>query len=242
MIDPLTAKLAIDAGKAGLSMATGFIQNVQAKKKEKEANAAMPSLTDPREAAFLSEIEQKRKAIDTGADYAAGMGAIDATNAATQSAITAASGGNVGSTIQGLLAAQRGADTGKGNVLAAGQQQQALYTDMFNKLNSRIAQRSLELQMQKSQQARAEYARQKTKANQNMMAGIGGLTSVGTGLLGGGYGGGSTPSPSSPDMTADTMTMKNDIMLPTTNQDLEISPSFDTSFLSNIASKNGLAG
>src|SRR5258706_16403435 len=61
---------------AGVSLASSLIQNIGAKKKGKQADTLMPGSIDPRQAAFLAELNQKRKAIDTGADFGAGMNAI----------------------------------------------------------------------------------------------------------------------------------------------------------------------
>jgi hypothetical protein len=164
------------AGSA-LSLGTGLIQNIQAGKLKKKADAAMPELVDPRQAAFLSELNQKRKAIDTGADFATGMNAINTTNAATNNAIVRSTGGDVGGTIQGLLQSQQVANAGSNNVLAQGQAQQMQYNSMFNDLNNKIAARQLQLEMYNSQQLRGEWAQKKQMANQNMMAGASSLIS-----------------------------------------------------------------
>lgn len=162
-----------------LSLGTSVVQNLSAAKKKKEADSLMPGTVDPRQAAFLAELNQKRKSIDTGADFGAGMNALNATNASTNEAITRATGGDVGSTIQGLLGGQRAAGDSANNVLAQGQQQQMQYNTMFNSLNNKIADRAMQIQMQRSQQARAEWAQKKQSANQNFQAGLGGLLSGG---------------------------------------------------------------
>lgn len=163
--------------KGGMGLATSLIQNLSANKAKKNANSLMPGQVDPRQAQFLAELNQKRKAIDTGADFGTGMNAINGTNASTNEALTRASGGDVGATIQGLLGSQRTANDGQNNVLAQGQQQQMGYNSMFNELNNKIAARSMQIQMQKSQQARAEWAQKKQSANQNGMAGAANLLS-----------------------------------------------------------------
>lgn len=154
-----------------LGLATGLIQSIQAAKLKNKANSAMPPLVDPRQAAFLSELNQKRKAIDTGADFGVGMNAVNSMAASTDNAITKSSGGDVGGTIQGLLQAERTANDGTNSVIANGQNQQLAYNSMFNELNNKIAARQLQLQMYKSQQAQAEWAQKKQSANQNVMAG-----------------------------------------------------------------------
>lgn len=163
--------------KSTLGVATGILQQIQAAKLKKKAESAMPSLIDPRQASFLAELNQKRKSIDTGADFAAGMNAIDQTNAGTNNAIVNASGGDAGGTLQGLLQSQAVANQGKNNVLAEGQNQQMQYNSMFNDLNNKIAGRALQLQMYRSQQARGEWAQKQQNASQNLQAGMAGITS-----------------------------------------------------------------
>lgn len=162
---------------AGVGLATGLIQNIGAASAKKKADAAMPGLIDPRQASFLAELEQKRKAIDTGADFGAGMNAVNNINAGTNNAIVKSSGGDVGGTVQGLLQSEQIANNGANSVLAQGQGQQLAYNSMFNDLNNKIAARQLQLEMAHSQQARAEWAQKKQMANQNTMAGTAGLLS-----------------------------------------------------------------
>jgi hypothetical protein len=179
------APTAIDAAKQGaaapVSMATGALQSLQAMRLKKKAEGSMPGEVDSRQAAHLSELAQKRKSIDTGADFAAGMQAVDTGQAGTNAAIVKATGGDVGGTVQALLQAQRGADTAKGNVLAQGQQQRMGYDSMYGDLMNKISARQLQLQMYKSQQARAEWAQKKQTSSQNMMAGIAGALTPGAG-------------------------------------------------------------
>lgn len=161
--------------EATMGLASGLFQSLQAARLKKAANSAAPSLIDPRQASFLSELNQKRKSIDTGAAFQTGMNAIDTTNEATNEALTRNTGGNTAGTIQALLQAQRGAGDAKNSVIGQGQGQQLAYNSMFNQLNNQIAGRTLQLQMQKSQQLRAEWAQKQQVANQNLMAGVAGL-------------------------------------------------------------------
>lgn len=159
-------------GKAGLSLGTGLLQGIQAKGLKNRANAAMPDLVDPTQSAFLSELNQKRRSIDTGADFAAGMNAIDASNAGANESLVRSTGGDVGGTIQALLQSERVANDSKNNVLAQGQQQQMQYNSMYGDMLNRISDRRTQLQLAKSQQARAEWAKKQQFANQNIMAGL----------------------------------------------------------------------
>lgn len=158
---------------------TGLLQNIQAKKLKDQAESYLPAYADPNQTAYLTELQQKRRSIDTGADFAAGMQAIDTTNAGTNEALVRSTGGDVGGTVQALLQSQGVANQGKNQILAQGQQQQMQYNQMYGNLLSRIEDRKLQLQMYRSQQARAEWAKKQQQANQNRMAGLGSLTQQG---------------------------------------------------------------
>lgn len=179
------------AGGAGaiMGLASSLIQGIQAKRLKNKSDAAMPELVDPNQAAFLAELNQKRRSIETGADFAGAMANIDATTAGTQEAITRATGGDVGGTIQALLQAQRTAGGAKNQAIAQGQQQQQAYTGMYKQMLDQIAGRRFSLQQQRSQQALAEWGKMKQGANQNFMAGLAGaagmLSQIKPGEMGG---------------------------------------------------------
>lgn len=160
-----------------LSLGMGAMQQLQALGLKNKANAAMPDLVDPNQASYLAELAQKRKSIDTGADFSEAMNAIDTQNASTNEAITRNTGGDVSGTIQALLQSERVAGDSKNQAIAQGQQQQMAYNQMFEGLMNKISARSLQLQMYKSQQARAEWAQKQQLANQNMMAALAGTMS-----------------------------------------------------------------
>lgn len=166
------------SGAMGLAM--GLIQTIQAKKLKDRAESAFPDLVDPSQAAYLAELGQKRKSIETGADFAQGMQAINATNAGTNDAIVRSTGGDAGGTIQALLQSERVAGDAKNNVLAQGQQQQMQYSQMYQGMLDQIAVRKLQLQMQRSQQAQAEWAAKQKSASQNLMTGIAGFSGAGS--------------------------------------------------------------
>ncbi len=161
-----------------LSLATGLIQSIQANKLKKRAESAFPDLVDPSQAGFLAELGQKRKSLDTGSAFATGMQNIDASQAGTNEAITRASGGDTGATMQALLQGQRVAGDSKNAVLAQGQQQQLAYTQAYQGMLDQIAGRKLQLQMQRSQQAQAEWAAKQKSASSNLMAGMAGFGKV----------------------------------------------------------------
>jgi len=173
---------------AGMGIATGLLQQFQANKLKKQADSAFPSLVDPAQAGFLAELDQKRRSIETGAAFQSGMDAIDETNAGTNAAIVKTTGGDVGSTIQSLLQAQRGAAGAKNQVLAQGQSKQFQYDSLYKNMMDQISARQLQLQMAKSGQARAEWASKQQGASQNLQAGMAGL------LSGGGSAGATAPA------------------------------------------------
>lgn len=186
-----------NGAKAGLSLATGLLQNIQANKLKKQAEAAMPDLIDPSQSSFLAELGQKRKAIETGAEYTAGINEADSAQASANDAIVNASGGNTGATIQGLLQAQGVAGRTKNQSIAQGQTKQLAYNTAFSNLLNDISARQLELKLLDRNQKLAEWSKKKQFANQNINAGL-------ASLLSGGKGSGATPTQSAPTETAQT--------------------------------------
>jgi len=165
--------------QAGVSGITSLVQQIQANKLKKKADAAFPELVDPNQAGYLAELNQKRRSIETGADFAAGMQSVNATQAGTNEAITRAAGGDVSGTMQALLQAQAGASAAKNQVLAQGQNQQMQYNTLYGDLLDQIAGRKMNLQLMRSQQTRAEWAAKQKAANQNFMGFIGGAPGMG---------------------------------------------------------------
>lgn len=165
--------------QAGVSGVTALVQGIKAKKLRNQADAQMPDLVDPGQAAYLSELNQKRKSIDTGADFAAGMQQVDTTNAGTNDALVRNGGGDTGGTVQSLLQSERVADDSKNNVLAQGQQQQMQYNSMYGDLLGEIAGRKMNLQLMKSQQSRAEWAKMQGNASKNFMGFLAGGPGMG---------------------------------------------------------------
>lgn len=193
---------------AGLSLATGLLQEYKANKLKKQADSAYPDFVDPNQAGFLAEIDQKRKSMDTGAAFQTGMDAVNAGTAGINDSITKNTGGDIGSTIQSLLMAQRGANNAKNQILGQGQQNEMNYDQMYGGLLNQISARKLQLQMQRSQQKLAEWSKMQQSANQNGQAGAaGGASSILDSLGGGGAGG-------NPPVTADNMQGVNPGNLP----------------------------
>jgi hypothetical protein len=160
------------ASASGIGMVTGLVQTIQALGAKKRAKAAAPSKIDPTQAAFLSELAQKRKSIDTGAEFATGMQAIDDTTAATDAAIVQSSGGDAAGTIQALLQSAAIAGKNKNQVLANGMNRQAQVTGLYANTLNGIAARKMQLQLADQQQAMAEWASKSQDAFSNIQGSI----------------------------------------------------------------------
>lgn len=169
------------AGKAVgavTGLATSAVQGLQALKLKKKADAAMPELVDPRQASYLAELNQKRRSIETGADFASATNQAESGQAAANDAITHASGGDTGSTIQGLLQAQRNAGDIKNQAIAQGQSQQQFYDNAFGGLQREMSARALQLQLLNSQQLRAQWDQKSKAAGANFQGAIGQLAGM----------------------------------------------------------------
>lgn len=152
---------------------TGIIEGIQAIRAKRKANSEFPGLIDPQQAAFLSEMNQKRKALDTGAEYTAGMDAANEGNASVNDAIIKSTGGDTGSTIQSLLQSERVMGQNQNNVLAQSQNAQKFFTGVSADMLNRIAGRKMQLELAKSSQDRAEWAQKSQDATANILNAVG---------------------------------------------------------------------
>lgn len=157
--------------KTGLSLASGAIQSFKANKLKNEADASRPDLVDPNLSSYLTELAQKKKSLETGAEMASSLRNIDQTTAGTQENLTNVTGGDSGGTIQAMLQAQMMGSRAKNDALASGQRNQLALNSFYDKTLNRIADQKLQLQLQNSQQKMAEWSKMKQSANQNLMAG-----------------------------------------------------------------------
>lgn len=177
-LDKLLALAGSPLAGAAVSLGTGAIQSLQANKLKNKADAAAPEDVDPNQLAYLAELKQKARSIETGADFASGMNAIDAAGAGTNQAIAQAAGGSSAQLIQGMLQSQKGVNAGKNQVLAQGQQNQVAYDNAYMNLLNKISARKMQMQMQRSQQYRAQWAKKAGAAGQNLMTGVTGALSA----------------------------------------------------------------
>lgn len=188
------AKLGMKAGPEGAAVGAAIggvlsgIQAISAYNQGKKADAAMPELVDPLQSSYLAELNQKKKSIETGADFAEGIRAADTSQAGTNDAIVSAGGGDSGGTMQALLQAQRVAGDTKNRVIAQGQQQAANYEGFYGGMLNQIAGRKLQLEMYNQDRLRAQQAAKQQGANDNFMASLGRLASGNNGLPAAGAG------------------------------------------------------
>jgi hypothetical protein len=176
----------MNAPKNMTTMGIGAIQMLQGLQSKKKAESAFPSLVDSNQAAMLAELNQKRKSIDTGADFASALNYIDQTAAGTQGNIVRSTGGDVQGTITALTKSQTASDMAKNQAIAQGQEQQMQYTGMANALNNLIADRKMHLQLSRYQQKMTEWAQSMKEGKTNFIAGL--SRSMNTPSLGGGQG------------------------------------------------------
>lgn len=175
MIDPVTAMM---AGKVVLGATKAISQKVKANKAGNAAESNVPDLVDPNMSAYLNELAQKKRSLETGAEMASSLKNIDQTTAVTQEAITNVSGGDSSGTIQGMLQAQAVGSRAKNDALASGQRNQMALNSFYDKTLNRIADQKLQLQLLAADKKSARWAGQEQGAGQNAMATAGAATGL----------------------------------------------------------------
>lgn len=149
-------------------LAANALNNVRKGRKfQKKADASKPPLVDQQEASFLNDIQTRRKNIDTGVGYATQEREADQLTANTQANILKAGGGDVGSTINGLLlAARMGSNAYNEGALTQASQQQNMLTQIAGGLVQKIADRKMQLQLADRAQYLAQAMQYKQQAQQ----------------------------------------------------------------------------
>lgn len=160
------------ASASGIGAVTGLVQTIQALNAKKKAAGSAPEKIDPTQAAFLAELAQKRKSIDTGAEFATGMQTVDDTMSATNDAIVRNAGGDAAGSMQALLQSAALAGRQKNQILAQGAQRQDQATGLYASTLDKIAQRKMDLQLEDHRQALAEYIAGKQNAMANFQGSI----------------------------------------------------------------------
>jgi hypothetical protein len=143
-----------------------------AMKQKKATEAQKIPLVDPMERQRLAELELQRKNLLAGTDAITQNAISEAKNlgSATNNAIIKNTGGDVSSTMDALLRAQKGTQQGVNQAVMEGRQRLPYFDSAAGNLNSRIAQRKLELGLLKRSQATAENAQARTDNNVNAQA------------------------------------------------------------------------
>lgn len=166
----ILSKVGNRAGDA-VGMGMGLSQIMQGKNAKKRAMESTPEDVDPTQGAFLAELQQKKNALNTGAEYTSSLDAIGDRMAQTQDTLAGNSGGDASGTISALLKSQQLANQGEGQILAQGQQSENAYTGMYGDLLNKIAQRKMELGLLARGQNMAEWAQKSQNGLSNLAAG-----------------------------------------------------------------------
>jgi hypothetical protein len=154
------------------AMTLGAINLFEARKARNEAEGLMPSLYDPNQLALLSEIEQKRRSINTGSAFAADINELQSGTAQAMGAISRVTGGDVAGTVNALLAAQQAGARGVNQALAKSDQMGLQYDSLYSNMAKRVSDRAMQLQLAERTQKLAEWAQAKQDGMANLGAGI----------------------------------------------------------------------
>ena len=154
---------------AGAGALLGGITGANKKKKANEASDI--ARVAPMEQAPMAELNQITKNLSVGADSLTQnrLSELQKVGAQTQGAISKVSGGDVGSTVQGMLQAQRNTQKGV-NTALADRGQLPYFQNLAQQLQTRMSQRKLELDKLKRDQLMAETAQSQTDSNLNANA------------------------------------------------------------------------
>lgn len=150
----------------------GLVGGISGANKKKKANEASDiARVDPMEQSRMAELNQITKNLSIGADSLTQnrLSELQKVGAQTQGAISKVSGGDVGSTVQGMLQSQRNTQTGV-NTALADRGQLPYFQNLAQQLQTRMSQRKLELDLLKRSQAMAETAQSQTDSNLNANA------------------------------------------------------------------------
>lgn len=137
-------------------------------------NTEGPPKIDPAQLALLDELNQRKKSVNVGTDFAVGEREAGNALASTQDRISHATGGDIGATIAGLAKAQRGYGNNINQVLDEGYRNNQFFNTLASQTLDRISQRKLELQLQDQDNARA----QSTQSQQDAFGNIAGAVNM----------------------------------------------------------------
>lgn len=158
---------------AGASAVTGLAQLISGAIQKKQGEKKLPGMEDAEERASLESAKQQARSAYAGSDAttAASMRAINQGARNTQRAIARNTGGDVGSTISGMLQAQRTAGAQSNQALGQAAQRGTYFQGLGEQIRQNISQRKLELGMYKAGQDFAESAANRQSGFQNLAQG-----------------------------------------------------------------------
>lgn len=151
------------AGSALGGLVEGGVRWGQAQKKTIDP-------TDYNQRILLNEIMNKRKMLEAGTMYSPQQESIQQVGALAMNRAMRASGGNIGATMQALLAAQRGTGRGLNELYGNMMGQSVNMMGLQNQLTQEMANRSLGLQMYDKQQSMVHGANTLQSGLENIMA------------------------------------------------------------------------
>lgn len=172
---------AIAAAQFVTPLATSLIQGGKARRLSSaadKANAQIP-MEDPQQAAFLSEVRRRQKALDAGTDpmTAARTRAINNAGMQTQMNVLRAQAGPAG--VSNVLRAQKQINAGLQDAGAEAAQRADNYTGMIGSLIGDMSKRRYALLSYKRDKLAAEAAMMRQGQQDNLMAAIAAIPDIG---------------------------------------------------------------
>lgn len=158
------AELGAKLGSSLGTLAEGFIA-------KKKADALTPPMEDTNRRNFLSDIERKRKQLQTGGTlYQLGSDELASGLANTQSNILSAGGGNIGALMSGLAGSSLAYNDAQNKLIAQNQQEEGRYTALANELSQELAKRRFDTTLQLRTEKMQEAAQATKSGLQNLNA------------------------------------------------------------------------
>ena len=132
-------------------------------------------LVDPNQAARLAEIQATKKKIESGRDALTEerVNQIGKTGETTKAQIGKFTGGDVGSTLSGMLRVQKNVQQGKNQAFTQSQQRLPFFENLQSQLGNRIATRKRDIQQFNQDKFFAEEANRQKQMNANVSGLIG---------------------------------------------------------------------
>jgi len=152
------------------------------------SNQEQPTVApvDPAQVARLREIRETRRQISEGRDPLTQqrVAAIEKQGETAKGQLGKFTGGDVGGTVSAMLRAQRNVEQGTNRAFTESQQRLPFFENLETQLGNRIAQRKLELDINRADTAAAQRANLQNQIIGNVAGTIGSV--AGSGLFGGG--------------------------------------------------------